>query len=300
MSLLKEKIIGSAMQIFSQKGYVATSIQDIANDCGIAKGSLYKFFASKEDLLVEVYRSRTQVMFEESDRIKSNPELSPREKFVLQTHRQFEFFLEFKYSIKDFYELPMKEDGAFSKFLQQMRSQMLVNFAELMISVYGPEIEKHKWDLIALYTGILKEYMIMITLISSPFNYARMANFVVDRMDEMVAGIKKSTHEPILDAEVMSQFVARGMKGCHAPAGEQLHATLTKLMSSIEELQVTNARKSELHEAAHLLQEAAADESPRMVLVRALLGLLQSQHELVAIASQLERLYESKHTKLLI
>ncbi|SEN54763.1 TetR/AcrR family transcriptional regulator [Paenibacillus sp. OV219] len=299
MSLLKEKIIGSAMQIFSQKGYAATSIQDIANDCGIAKGSLYKFFASKEDLLVEVYRHRTQAMFEESNRIKSDPALSPRERFVLQTHRQFEFFLEFKYSIKDFYELPMNEDGVFSKFLKQMRSQMLINFAELMISVYGPEVEKNKWDLIALYSGILKEYMIMTTLISSPFNYDRMANFVVDRMDEMAAGIKKSIQEPILDADVMTQFVASGMRGCHVPAGEQLHATLSKLMATIQELQVTNARRAELHEAAHLLQEEAADERPRMVLVRALIGLLQSQHELVATASQLERLYESKRAKLL-
>ncbi|AZN38708.1 TetR/AcrR family transcriptional regulator [Paenibacillus albus] len=299
MSLLKEKIIGSAMQIFSQKGYAATSIQDIANDCGIAKGSLYKIFASKEDLLVEVYRNRTQAMFEEANRIRSDLSMSPRERFVLQTHRQFKFFLEFKYSIKDFYELPMNEDGVFSKFLQQMRSQMLVNYAELMITVYGPEIENNKWDIIALYSGILKEYMIMTTLITSPFDYDRMANFVVDRMDEMVAGIRSSELEPILDEEVMSKFVANGMHGCRVPTGEQLHASLTKLTATIQELQVTNARKAELHEAAHLLQEEADDERPRMVLVRALIGLLQTQHELTAIASQLERLYESKRTRLL-
>lgn len=285
------------MHIFSQKGYAATSIQDIANDCGIAKGSLYKIFASKEDLLVEVYRDRTRSMFEEAERIQSDLTLSPRERFVLQTHRQFVFFLEFKYSIKDFYELPMNEDGAFSKFLQQMRSQMFCSFAQMIVNVYGPEIEKNKWDLISLYAGILKEYMIMTTLITSPFDYDRMANFVVDRMDEMAAGILKKKPEPILDEEIMAQFVASGIRGCHVPADEQLHISLGKLMSTIQELQVTNARRAELHEATHLLQEEAADERPRMVLVRALINLLQTQHELVSIASQLERLYESKRAK---
>ncbi|REE91302.1 TetR family transcriptional regulator [Paenibacillus taihuensis] len=287
------------MQIFSQKGYAATSIQDIANDCGIAKGSLYKIFASKEDLLVEVYRNRAQAMFDEADRIKSDLSLSPRERFIRQSHRQFEFFLEFKYSIKDFYELPMNEDGAFSKFLKQMRSQMLCSFAEMIVNVYGPEVEKNKWDLISLYAGILKEYMIMTTLITSPFDYNRMANFVVDRMDEMAAGILKSKPEPILNAETMSQFIESGLHGCHVPADEQLHMTLGKLMSTIQELQVTNARRAELHEAAHLLKEETADERPRMVLVRALIGLLQTQHELVVIATQLERLCETKRAKLL-
>ena len=39
---------------FHEKGYEATSIQDIADAVGILKGSLYYYITSKEDLLFEI------------------------------------------------------------------------------------------------------------------------------------------------------------------------------------------------------------------------------------------------------
>jgi len=297
LSLLKQKIIGSAMQIFAEKGYAATSIQDIANDCGIAKGSLYKFFASKEDLLVDVYRHLIQEMFEQAERLKADTALSPKARFVRETHHQFLFFSKFKSSIQDFYELPINEDGVFSKFIQQMRSQMLVYFGERLVDAYGPEIEQNKWDLVALYAGILKEYMIMTTFTNIAFDYERMSSFVVDRMDEMAAGIARSKPVPILEPAAMAKFVACGMEGSPIPAQEQWDEGLNRLLAAIQELQVSNARKSELHEAAALLREEAQGESPRGVLIRALIGLLQTQHELAGIVGQLEKLFESKRGK---
>ncbi|SFS55731.1 TetR/AcrR family transcriptional regulator [Paenibacillus sp. BC26] len=294
MSLLRDKIIGSAMRIFAQKGFAATSIQDIANDCGIAKGSLYKFFASKEDLLVEVYRHRIQLMFDQVDRIKADATLSPKARFVQETLNQFISFKEFKSSIKDFYELKINDTGVFATFVQQIRSQMFVYLEESLVHAYGPVIDKYKWDLIALYIGIIKEYMVMTELISSPFDYEQMAAFVVDRMDEMVAGLLQSKSAPILESSVMTQFVACGMKGTAVPAEEQLGEGLNRLLSTIQELQATNARKTELNDAAILLQEEADADKPRMVLVRALIGLLHSQHELTAILGQLEKLFELK------
>lgn len=282
------------MQLFAQKGFEATSIQDIANDCGIAKGSLYKFFASKEELLVEVYRHRFQLMFEQVDRIKADRSLSPKARFVQETLNQFINFKAFKSSIKDFYELKINEDGAFSSFLQQIRSKMFVYLEESLIHAYGPGIQIYKWDLIALYIGIIKEYMVMTELVSSPFDYERMAAFVVERMDEMVAGLVQSKSKPILESDIMTQFVACGMKGSAVPAEEQLSEGITRLLTTIHELQATNSIKTELHDAAVLLREEADADKPRMVLVRALIGLLQSQHELTAILGQLEKLFELK------
>jgi AcrR family transcriptional regulator len=42
--------------VFHEKGYEATTIQDIADEVGILKGSLYYYIRSKEDLLYEVIR----------------------------------------------------------------------------------------------------------------------------------------------------------------------------------------------------------------------------------------------------
>lgn len=50
------KIIASAAKVFNEKGFDKTSIQDIADDAGIAKGTIYYYVDKKEDLLVSLVR----------------------------------------------------------------------------------------------------------------------------------------------------------------------------------------------------------------------------------------------------
>jgi AcrR family transcriptional regulator len=46
-----DEILNSAANFFYTKGYHATSIEDVARDVGMLKGSLYYYIKSKEDLL---------------------------------------------------------------------------------------------------------------------------------------------------------------------------------------------------------------------------------------------------------
>lgn len=50
----RKGIIDAAAAIFQEKGYAATSIQDVADAVDILKGSLYYYIKSKDDLLFEV------------------------------------------------------------------------------------------------------------------------------------------------------------------------------------------------------------------------------------------------------
>ncbi|MCC6721623.1 MAG: TetR/AcrR family transcriptional regulator [Bacteroidia bacterium] len=54
MALNKNDIIKKSVIVFKKRGYTATTISDIASDCGILKGSLYHHFSSKEVLMKEV------------------------------------------------------------------------------------------------------------------------------------------------------------------------------------------------------------------------------------------------------
>lgn len=47
-------IMQAAIRLFQQKGYHATSMQDIADAVGLQKGSLYHYISGKEDLLVVI------------------------------------------------------------------------------------------------------------------------------------------------------------------------------------------------------------------------------------------------------
>ncbi|HLN63309.1 MAG TPA: TetR/AcrR family transcriptional regulator [Symbiobacteriaceae bacterium] len=47
-------IVAAAVQLFHQKGFHATSMQEIADAVGLQKGSLYHYISSKEELLAVI------------------------------------------------------------------------------------------------------------------------------------------------------------------------------------------------------------------------------------------------------
>jgi TetR/AcrR family transcriptional regulator, cholesterol catabolism regulator len=49
-----QEVLQSAANIFFAKGFHATSIEDVARDVGMLKGSLYYYIKSKEDLLFQL------------------------------------------------------------------------------------------------------------------------------------------------------------------------------------------------------------------------------------------------------
>jgi Transcriptional regulator len=50
MSVARERLLESAKILFSQKGYYATSVEDIVESAGFSKGAFYFYFKSKEEL----------------------------------------------------------------------------------------------------------------------------------------------------------------------------------------------------------------------------------------------------------
>ncbi|WP_416968020.1 TetR/AcrR family transcriptional regulator [Streptomyces sp. 4F14] len=50
----RQKIIDIAAALFARQGYAATSINDLGQAVGLAKGALYYYIGSKENLLVEI------------------------------------------------------------------------------------------------------------------------------------------------------------------------------------------------------------------------------------------------------
>lgn len=47
-------VMAAAISVMSDRGYAATSVQEIADRVGVLKGSLYHYFSSKEELLFRI------------------------------------------------------------------------------------------------------------------------------------------------------------------------------------------------------------------------------------------------------
>lgn len=70
----RQAIIGNASELFAAKGYHGTTIDEIVQATGIAKGTFYIYFDSKEALLLEVVRQLIDETMQKIDRKLSSGE----------------------------------------------------------------------------------------------------------------------------------------------------------------------------------------------------------------------------------
>jgi AcrR family transcriptional regulator len=56
----KERILEAALEVFSDKGFFVATVDEIAEQAGVGKGTLYRYFANKEALFNELVRIRLE------------------------------------------------------------------------------------------------------------------------------------------------------------------------------------------------------------------------------------------------
>jgi len=86
----RDLIIEAAIQVFSQKGYHYTKMEEIAVAAGIGKGTIYEYFASKLQLLQDIME-RSFCIYNESMAAEINQTLSFEEKIKMLVQGHFKF-----------------------------------------------------------------------------------------------------------------------------------------------------------------------------------------------------------------
>ena len=52
----QDAILAAALQLFAQKGFHGTAVPDVAQLAGVATGTIYRYFSSKEALVNAVFQ----------------------------------------------------------------------------------------------------------------------------------------------------------------------------------------------------------------------------------------------------
>src|SRR5437588_9427026 len=101
-------ILQAAEEVLMEKGYYEMSVDEIAARVGIAKGTVYLHFPSKEDLVFAIYERDMQKLLQLVEETVASP-LTPRAKMeaILQTSfgELFSKRMRGLYSINTFAEL---------------------------------------------------------------------------------------------------------------------------------------------------------------------------------------------------
>ncbi|HXW85103.1 MAG TPA: TetR/AcrR family transcriptional regulator [Candidatus Binataceae bacterium] len=90
----KREILLGAARAFARRGYHATNMESIAHECGLAKGHIYHYFRSKEEIFTEI---RTDAVARLVERLSAlavdaakDPESAIRKAIALVVARSFE------------------------------------------------------------------------------------------------------------------------------------------------------------------------------------------------------------------
>lgn len=141
MNNTKKSIFESALKIFSESGYSEATMDDIAVNAGVAKGTLYYHFKSKEEIFKYVISEGMDIITEEMEEATKNI-TDPIQKIIAVCKVQFGLV----YRNKDFFKVVMSQLWGQESRQFELRE---------VIKVYIGQIEKFLKE--AMNAGALKK-----------------------------------------------------------------------------------------------------------------------------------------------
>ena len=181
MNKTKKAIFNAAIKVFSIEGYDSATVEEIASEAGVAKGTLYYNFQGKEEIFKFVIDEGMKLIKNEVlDAIKDIDD--PLEKLKISAKVQ----LRYVYNNKEFFRVIMSQIWGDKNRHQEMRQEIrrLVNINSNRIN----DITKGKADKDVLevlgccFIGVLFSSALYEILYEDQYS----ENYIVDRFMEYV------------------------------------------------------------------------------------------------------------------
>jgi len=82
-----QQIIEAAVRVFARKGYYNSRVSDIAREAGIAAGTIYLYFKTKDDILVTLFRDKmTEFVDAMRKAIATEPDAASKVRRLVSLH----------------------------------------------------------------------------------------------------------------------------------------------------------------------------------------------------------------------
>lgn len=286
MNKKKKLILEAAIKCFAEKGYHATSIQEIVDRAGIAKGSLYFYFKSKEDLLLSLLKYYYDLLRSTVNVISQDPALSSRERLVQQLQSQFKFLTENKDFIKMLmHESSLHSNESFKQFGMWVHAQCIIWYYQRTLDIYGEEIKPYAVDMAFILNAVTQQFFSYSMIFNRPMDLNNLVRFLQDHMDDTAYGLIKRKKPPLIEEKLIDEF----SQGLDSPFLQEveldLEAELEILKQVAESLSLTAKKKNEVLSCIRVMQEGA-DKKDGKIIVKAMILYLKN----LEIAELLEHL----------
>ena len=124
----KEHILQSAQKVFLKKGYYGATIDEIAAEEGVVRGTILHYFKSKEELMQNVLKNAGKEFVSEIEQLMSNEKRSVTERIEMVLKLCEEQFCRVKPQIEHYAE----ENTEFRFVMDQIRIKTFYNIADAL------------------------------------------------------------------------------------------------------------------------------------------------------------------------
>lgn len=182
---IKEKIIQAAIESFAQTGFDRTKMEDIAKRLGLSKGTIYLYFASKEELFLAILEHYLKVMKEQQLSAMS----ARKEDMVLDAEHFYENFRKLERG-NDRVMLEMVVESTRNQKLRKGMYEHRLKVFDAVVEHLNKQIERGfiKKDIdvnglasafVALYDGLAASRMLGISEVQSKKAWVSMVRAVM-------------------------------------------------------------------------------------------------------------------------
>lgn len=265
MNSRKQLVMKAAIQLFTEKGFQQTSIQDILDKAQISKGTFYNYFSSKNECLLAILEQRR---YEAS--LRRHEMLIGKDKQDMDVLvQQITVFMQMNQEqnlMAVFEEIFHSRDAELKKIITHHRLFELTWLAERLVDVFGEEARPYVYECSVLFFGMMQYLFISwrnthnTELDSSRVAKAAMRNISVI-LPKMI-----ETKEVILDDDAI--HIIQQRLGKIAISKEMIIEKLVCFQKGIYSISTTSSQENEF--CSYILDELQ-HEQPRYYVIEALL-----------------------------
>ena len=167
----RERILIAAERIFARRGFFAAKVSDVAKEAGVADGTIYLYFKSKDDLLISLFERRMQQVNELlKDAVADIKSPSEQLRTFIKT------YLQLVHDEPTAVEVLTIELRQSSKFMKEYENPQFADFLRLLGGIIAAAQDKGELDrsipahvAARMIFGVLDELALAWVLAKQPF-----------------------------------------------------------------------------------------------------------------------------------
>lgn len=283
MTNRKQHVIQMAHQLFIERGFQSTSIQDILEYSGISKGTFYNYFSSKNELLIALFKTLYDSMESSRNELLIGQDPSDLTIFVKQIELQMNTNKKNKL-ITLFEEVFVSTDEELKHFLKVGQMRMLNWVFHRFIELFGEEKRPYLLDSSIMFLGMLhhnvKYYSISHGASADIYPVVR---YTVDRIVNIVNGACESGDQ-LNSPEQMNSWLPDAMR-----SDQNFQDKLYQTIQALKEKLVPKQHHAKSIQLLDFVQdELLHSKKPRRFLIESV--LLSIRHDETLAEETLETL----------